>query len=60
MVFGGLDGGGQVVVQNVSPGKQESVSLGTEPQNSGSLMRWVGVWVTLMSCEGAGRGAWPR
>lgn len=60
MVFGGLDGGGQVVVQNVSPGKQESVSLGAEPQNSGSLMRWAGVWVTLMSCEGAGRGAWPR
>ena len=42
MVFGGLDGGGQVVVQNVSPGKQESVSLGAEPQTSGSLMRWAG------------------
>ena len=41
-----------MVVQNVSPGKQESVSLGTEPQNSGSLMRWAGVWVTLGGCLG--------
>ena len=60
MVFGGLDGRGQMVVQSIRPGKEEGVSLGSVPQTLGSLMRWVGIWMTLMSCEGAGRRAWPQ
>lgn len=49
-----------MVVQSIRPGKEEGVSLGSVPQNLGSLMRWVGIWMTLMSCEGAGRRAWPQ
>ena len=49
-----------MVVQSVRPGKEEGVSLGSVPQNLGSLMHWAGVWMTLMSCERAGRLVWPR